>query len=85
MPINFRDLTRSRKLAARRAADFGADRPFANSGDYWTRDQCAAMAAMLVSHGFRQDVQINILPLARSVPALSRDVYEIASKTLGDA
>ena len=45
----FRDnLTRSRVVAARRAADFGADRPYHNTGDYWTWEQCDAMRELLL-------------------------------------
>ena len=73
MPIKYRDLTRSRTLAARRAADFGAERPYHNSGDYWTGEQCDAMRESLLARGFRGDIQINVEPLARSIPVLARD------------
>jgi hypothetical protein len=73
MPIKFRDLTRSRTVAARRAADFGADKPYHNSGDYWTGEQCDAMRESLLARGFRGHIQINVQPLARSIPALARD------------
>jgi len=69
----FRELTRSRTIAAHRAADFGADRPYYNSGDHWTGEQCDAMRESLLARGFRGDIQINVQPLARSIPALARD------------
>jgi hypothetical protein len=73
MPITFRDLMRSRTVAAHRAADFGADKPFNNDGTYWTQEQCDAMTQCLVGSGFREDIMITIEPLARSILALARD------------
>lgn len=40
MPIKFRDLRRSRTIAAHRAADFGADKPLYHSGEYEPRENC---------------------------------------------
>ena len=73
MPISYRELTRSRVVAAHRAADFGADKPFHNDGTHWTQEQCDAMTKSLVESGFREDILITIKPLARSIPALARD------------
>jgi hypothetical protein len=74
MPIQFRDLTRSRTIAAHRAADFGADKPFHTSGEYESQENCDFFARKLLEHGFRSDIQINIEPLARSIPALAQNV-----------
>jgi len=73
MPLQFRDLTRRRTVAAHRAADFGADKPFNNDGTYWTQEQCDAIRKSLVESGFREDILITIEPLVRSIPALARD------------
>ena len=73
MPLQFRDLTRNRTIAAHRAADSGADKPFNNDGTYWTQEQCDAMRDFLVESGFREDILITIEPLVRSIPALARD------------
>jgi len=73
MPLQFRDLTRRRTVAAHRAADFGADKPFNNDGTYWTQEQCDAMTESLVESGYRENILITIEPLVRSIPALARD------------
>ena len=74
MPIKFRDLTRSRTLAARRAADFGADKPFLTSGEYESKENCDFYTRKLLEHGFRNDIQINVVPLTRSIPSLTQNV-----------
>jgi hypothetical protein len=73
MPKSVRELTRRRTVAAHRAADFGADKPFNNDGTYWTQEQCEAMTQSLVETGFREDILITIESLVRSIPALARD------------
>jgi len=73
MPLQFSDLTRRRTVAAHRAADFGADKPFDNDGTYWTQEQCDAMTQSLVESGIREDILITIEPLVRSIPSLARD------------
>ena len=74
MPINFRNLTRSRTIAAHRAADFGADKPFYTSGEYESQENCCFRTQNLLERGFRSDIQINVEPLARSIPALAQNV-----------
>jgi hypothetical protein len=80
MPINFRDLTRSRTIAAHRAADFGADKPFHTSGEYESQDNCCFRTQNLLERGFRSDIQINVEPLARSIPALAQNVGHLMIK-----
>jgi len=67
-------LTRSRIIGAHRAADFGADRPFLNSGEYESKGNCCFRTQNLLERGFRSDIQINVEPLARSIPALAQNV-----------
>jgi hypothetical protein len=77
MPIKFRDLTRNRILAAHRAADFGADKPFLTSGEYESKENCDFYTRKLLEHGFRNDIQINVRPLTRSIPALAQNVEHL--------
>lgn len=80
MPIQFRDLTRSRTIAAHRAADFGADKPFHTSGQYEPRENCAFYTRKLQERGYRDDLQINVEPLTRSIPALAQNVEHLMKK-----
>lgn len=80
MPIRFRDLTRSRTIGACRAADFGADRPFLNSGEYESKENCDFFVRKLLERGFRSDIQINVEPLTRSIPALAQNVGHLMKK-----
>jgi hypothetical protein len=74
MPISFRELTRSRTIAAHRAADFGADKPLYHSGEYESKENCDFYIRKLRARGFRNDIQINVEPLARSISRLAPDV-----------
>jgi hypothetical protein len=71
---------RSRTVAAQRAADFGADKPLYHSGEYEPKENCAFYTRKLRDLGFRDDIQINVEPLARSIPRLAPDV-EILMKS----
>ena len=77
MPVNFHDLTRSRTIAAHRAADFGVDRPFRTSGEYESQENCDFFTRKFLERGFRSDIQINVEPLARSIPALAQNVEQL--------
>ena len=74
MPLSYRNLTRSRTIAAHRAADFGVDRPFYTSGEYESQENCDFFVRKLLERGFRSDIQIKVEPLARSIPALAQNV-----------
>jgi hypothetical protein len=70
----FRSYMRSRTVAARRAADFGADKPLYHSGEYEPWENCAFYTRKLRDLGFRDDLQINVEPLIRSISRLAPDV-----------
>jgi hypothetical protein len=77
MPIQFRDLTRSHTVAAHRAADFGADKPFRTSGEYESKENCDFYTRKLLDLGFLDDIQINVQPLTRSTPTLTQNVEHL--------
>ena len=80
--MKFRDLTRNHKLAARRAADFGADKPFANSGDYWDEQQCWWFTDWLRGRGFLSNKLVTVETTARGVSS-TLDGAELLLKRFG--
>lgn len=73
----FRDSMRSRTVAARRAADFGFDRPYRHDGSYYNASLCDSLAVWCKQRGFRDDLQINIEAIARGVPRILVNVEDI--------
>ena len=77
MPISFRELTRSRTIAARRAADFGADKPFRNDGSYYNGPLCDSFVVWCEDRDFRNDIQINIEAIKRGIPRILVNMEDI--------
>ena len=56
------------------AADFGANKPLYHSGEYESKENCDFYIRKLRARGFRNDIEINVEPLARSIQRLAPDV-----------
>jgi hypothetical protein len=82
MPLQFRDLTRNRTVAARRAADFGVDTPFRNDGSYYNDPLCDSFVVWCEERGFRNDIQINVEAIARGIPRILANMEDIMAEFL---
>jgi hypothetical protein len=78
----FRDLRRSRTVAARRAADFGVDTPFRNDGSYYNDPLCESFVVWCEERGFRNDIQISVEAIARGIPRILVNVENIMAEFL---
>lgn len=68
---------RSRTVAARRAADFGFDRPCHHSGSYYNAPLCDSLAVWCEERGFRDDLLISIEAIKRGIPRILVNMEDI--------
>ncbi len=71
MPTTFLAMRRTRRCAAARAADFGAERPYRTSDDRYTAAMCDALARKLIEKKrLLRTRLITVRPIARSPESL---------------